>query len=72
MLWRSACRLTLFTRENCSLCTDARSVLNNVFARRPFEYDVIDVMAPRQEKWKAVYEFDTPVVRLSLVTSFVV
>lgn len=37
-------------------------MLTKVFARRPFEYDVIDVMAPEQEKWKAVYEFDTPVV----------
>jgi hypothetical protein len=28
----------------------------------PFEYQEIDVMMPGQEKWKEVYEFDTPVV----------
>lgn len=33
-----------------------------VWERRPFEYTEIDVMAPKQDKWKALYEFDTPVV----------
>jgi len=56
------CRLTLFTRKNCSLCEDAKKVLSNVWDRRPFEYDEIDVMEAHHEKWKGIYEFDTPVV----------
>lgn len=56
------CRITLFTRANCGLCDNAKQVLSNVWDRRPFEYDEIDVMRPDQEKWKNLYEFDTPVV----------
>ncbi|GAB7339044.1 hypothetical protein MBLNU457_5703t2 [Dothideomycetes sp. NU457] len=56
-------RLTLFTRKNCSLCDDAKKVLSNVWDRRPFEYDEIDVMEPPHEKWKGIYEFDTPVTK---------
>lgn len=54
-------RITLFTRENCSLCTDAKKVLSNVWDKRPFEYDEINVMEPVHDRWK-IYEFDTPVV----------
>lgn len=56
-------RLTLFIRQNCSLCTDAKGVMSNVWDRRPFEYTEIDVMSAGQTKWKNLYEFDTPVVR---------
>ena len=56
--------MTLFIRQNCSLCTDAKDVMSKVWDRRPFEYTEIDVMAPNQTKWKNLYEFDTPVVRL--------
>ena len=57
-------RMTLFIRQNCSLCTDAKDVMSKVWDRRPFEYTEIDVMAPGQTKWKNLYEFDTPVVSL--------
>ena len=56
------CRLTLFTRANCGLCDNAKQVLSNVWDRRPFEYEEVDVMAASQSKWKDLYEFDTPVV----------
>jgi len=36
-------------------------VLSKVWDKRPFDYDEINVMDPGQDKWKAVYEFDTPV-----------
>jgi glutaredoxin len=61
-LWRQTLRLTFFTRPNCGLCTEAKEILTKVWSRRPYEYDEIDVMAAKQEKWKALYEFDTPVV----------
>lgn len=61
-LLQRVCRLTLFTRQGCALCDNAKGVLSNVWDQRPFEYTEIDVMAPGQQKWKDVYEFDTPVV----------
>ena len=70
VLWHNACRITLFTRDNCSLCKDAKAVLSKVWDKRPFEYDEIYVMAGEQSSWKAVYEFDTPVVgRTRLLTA---
>lgn len=57
-----ACRITFFTRSPCSLCDSAKAVVQNVKAKRHLEYREINVMAPGQEKWKDVYEFDTPVV----------
>ncbi len=56
-----ACRITLFTRVNCSLCTTARDVLDKVRQRRPFQFRQFDVMEPENSKWK-IYEFDVPVV----------
>ena len=57
-----ACRITFFTRQNCSLCTNAKNTLADVYGKRRFEYQEIDVMSAGQGKWKDVYEFDTPVV----------
>lgn len=56
------CRVTFFTRTPCGLCDTAKAVVQNVKATRPFEYQEVNVMEPGQEKWKGVYEFDTPVV----------
>jgi glutaredoxin len=61
-LRQHALRLTLFTRSNCSLCVTAKDVLANMWDKRHFEYDEIDVMASGQSQWKKLYEFDTPVV----------
>ncbi|KAF2745215.1 glutaredoxin 2 [Sporormia fimetaria CBS 119925] len=63
------CRITLFTRANCSLCDTAKAVVQKVKGEIPFAYQEIDVMAPGQEKWKAVYEFDTPVIHVERATS---
>jgi glutaredoxin len=64
-----ACRITLFTRSNCKLCSDAKEVLSNVWDKRPFEYDEINVMEHSDQKWKNMYEFDTPVVSFSCASS---
>lgn len=56
------CRITLFTRANCSLCTNAKQTLSTVWDKRPFDYKEIDVMQLEERKWKDLYEFDTPVV----------
>jgi glutaredoxin len=56
------CRITLFTRTNCSLCEDAKTVLSKVWEKRRFNYREIGVMQSGMERWKAMYEFDVPVV----------
>jgi hypothetical protein len=56
------CRITFFTRSPCGLCDTAKAVVQRVQATRPLAYQEINVMAPGQEKWKRLYEFDTPVV----------
>lgn len=57
-----ACRITLFTRTPCGLCDTAKAVVHNVKAKRPLDFHEINVMDPGQDKWKKLYEFDTPVV----------
>jgi len=63
-LLQRACRITFFTRANCSLCTNAKQILSSVWDIRPFEYKEIDVMKESDEAkgWRDLYEFDTPVV----------
>ena len=54
--------LTLFTRQNCSLCDDAKSVVSNLTQKKAFDFHQVDVMASDQQHWKILYEFDAPVV----------
>lgn len=68
-LLQHACRVTLFTRANCSLCDDAKLVLSDVWNKRPFDYTESDVMTAGQERWRELYEFDTPVVRTASTPS---
>ncbi|PBP18667.1 glutaredoxin domain containing protein [Diplocarpon rosae] len=60
-----ACRITLFTRANCSLCENAKRTLSEVWDVRPFQYTEIDVMKPEAMQWKGLYEFDAPVIHIS-------
>ncbi|QSZ28941.1 hypothetical protein DSL72_003448 [Monilinia vaccinii-corymbosi] len=60
-----ACRITFFTRANCSLCTNAKDTLFKVRETRPFVYQEIAVMEEGQKHWKDLYEFDTPVIHVS-------
>ncbi|KAK6842677.1 glutaredoxin domain containing protein [Apiospora arundinis] len=65
-LFQHACRITLFTRENCGLCTQARSVLSNVWDARHFEYKEIDIIKDESvPRWRDLYEFDVPVIHVS-------
>ena len=58
----SRCRITFFTRKPCGLCDAAKAVVEGLNAKRPFDYREINVMESGQEKWRDLYEFDTPVV----------
>ncbi|KAK0656523.1 hypothetical protein B0T16DRAFT_316598 [Cercophora newfieldiana] len=68
-LLQLSCRVTLFTRENCGLCTKARSVLSEVWDKRPFEFKEIDIVKPESKAWRDLYEFDVPVIHISKAQS---
>ncbi len=61
-----ACRVTVFSRDNCGLCTQAKSVLTDVWDKRPFAYKEVNLAKPESEAWRNLYDFDIPVVRTSL------
>lgn len=56
------CKITFFTRKNCGLCDSARSVLSDVWDKRPFVFREIDIVKPEAESWRDLYDFDVPVV----------
>ena len=59
-----ACRITLFTRPNCGLCTQAKEVLQRVAVSRPFKLREINIDAGQAPSpaWRNIYDFDVPVV----------
>lgn len=64
VLLQQSLRLTLFTRENCSLCGLAKNSIAAVRQKgRPFDYAEVDIMQDGHGQWKDMYEFDVPVVR---------
>ena len=58
-------RVTLFTKEECCLCSSALFELNRVRHRCPFELELVDITAPGQQAWLAAYQNDIPVVHLN-------
>lgn len=69
-LLQHSLRLTFFTHEHCTLCQPVKDVMSTVWDRRPFEYEEIDILAPENNKWKQLYEFDIPVVYRRLHCAF--
>ncbi|OAA64840.1 Glutaredoxin-like protein [Cordyceps fumosorosea ARSEF 2679] len=60
-----ACRITLFSRDNCGLCTQAKGVLSNVWDKRPFAYKEVNLALPESEAWRNLYDFDIPVIHIA-------
>ncbi|KAG6036184.1 hypothetical protein E4U19_003567 [Claviceps sp. Clav32 group G5] len=60
-----ACRITLFTRDNCGLCAQAKGVLSNVWDQRPFAYREVNLALPESNAWRELYDFDIPVIHVS-------
>lgn len=60
--WMSSCEiptLTLYTKDNCSLCDDAKEVLKK-FPNK-FELEEVDITSPENKEWFRRYRFDIPV-----------
>ncbi|EHK45237.1 hypothetical protein TRIATDRAFT_28179, partial [Trichoderma atroviride IMI 206040] len=60
-----ACRITLFSRDDCGLCTQAKGVLSDVWDKRPFHYTEVNLAKPEFKHWKNLYDFDIPVIHIS-------
>ncbi|KAG6008872.1 hypothetical protein E4U21_003683 [Claviceps maximensis] len=60
-----ACRITLFTRDNCGLCAQAKSVLSDVWDQRPFAFNEVNLALKESKAWRELYDFDIPVIHIS-------
>lgn len=57
--------LTLFTGPQCSLCDDAKEVLDEVHRTVPFTlatYNIRDDSAPDVAHWRRKYQYEIPVL----------
>ncbi|KAH6650035.1 hypothetical protein F5144DRAFT_597520 [Chaetomium tenue] len=64
-----SCRITFFTRTGCGLCTQARSVLSDVWDKQSFAFKEVDIVKPEAKKWRDLYDFDVPVIHISKAQS---
>lgn len=58
-------RITLFTKDDCSLCDSAEFVINKLGMRFDIEVERVDITAPGNGKWFALYSNEIPVVHLN-------
>lgn len=49
-----SCRITMFGRDTCGLCTQAKSVLSDVWDKRPFQFQEVNLS--NSEKWRNLYD----------------
>ncbi|KAH6619797.1 hypothetical protein B0J18DRAFT_254147 [Chaetomium sp. MPI-SDFR-AT-0129] len=64
-----SCRITFFSRQGCGLCTQARSVLSDVWDKRPFAFKEVDIVKPESKGWRDLYDFDVPVIHIAKASS---
>ncbi|CEJ81722.1 Putative Glutaredoxin domain-containing protein [[Torrubiella] hemipterigena] len=62
-----SCRITMFSRDTCGLCTQAKGVLSDVWDKRPFEFKEVNLS--NSEKWRNLYDFDIPVIHFAKANS---
>ncbi|ELU01325.1 hypothetical protein CAPTEDRAFT_228559 [Capitella teleta] len=55
--------LTLYTKDVCSLCEDAKEVLEPFMHR--FNFEQVDIEAPSNKEWWEKYKFEIPVFHLN-------
>ncbi|KOS20166.1 Glutaredoxin-like protein [Escovopsis weberi] len=58
-------RITLFSRDNCGLCTKAKDVLSQVWDKRPYLYKEVNLAEPKAKNWRNLYDFDIPVIHIN-------
>jgi len=58
-------KVTLFTKECCSLCDSARFVIEKLRRRCDFDLELIDITDPGNTRWFALYGHEIPVVHVN-------
>ena len=57
--------ITLYTGgPECSLCEDAKQALYEISQLHPFELETINIRHPEHKKWRRLYQYDIPVIKL--------
>ena len=56
--------VTLFTKEECSLCEPVKFLLSKIQRKFPFEYREVMIDEVGNEKYFELYKYDIPVVHL--------
>jgi glutaredoxin len=55
-------RVTLYTREGCCLCEEAKQVLAEARGRAAFDFEEIDI--DRHPEWLPLYNEEVPVIAI--------
>ena len=58
-------KITLFTKDDCGLCSGVLFVIRKVRRRVAFDLELVDITAAGQEAWLEAYRNDIPVVHLN-------
>jgi glutaredoxin len=61
-------RVTLYTRDGCHLCEEAKKVLDAARERAEFELEVLDIDA--DPELKGLYDVEVPVIAIDGVKAF--
>jgi glutaredoxin len=61
-------QVTLYTRQGCHLCDDARQVLAEARRRSPFDYREVDIDADGETRRQ--YNDEVPVIAIDGVKAF--
>ena len=61
-------RVTLYTREGCHLCDEAKAVIQNARRRAGFDLEVLDI--DRDPELRRLYNDEVPVIAIDGVKAF--
>lgn len=63
-------RVTLFTKNCCSLCDSAKFIIHKVALKTSFRYEEVDISSVGNEKWNEMYKNDIPVIHINGIEKF--
>ena len=57
-------KVSLFTKEGCTLCDKAKEVLRQAATDVPHTLEAVDITDPEQAHWWGKYKYDIPVLHV--------
>ena len=61
-------QVTLYTRDGCHLCEEARKALDGARAREPFDLQIVDIDS--DVELRRLYDYEVPVIAIDGVKAF--